>query len=39
MSSFDIETPEESTETNELCPEGVKEPYVVTDKNCLGEAL
>lgn len=37
MSSFDIETPEESTETNELCPERVKEPYVVTDKNCFGE--
>lgn len=37
MSSFDIETPDECTERNELCPEGVKEPDIITDKNCIGE--
>lgn len=37
MSSFDVESPDEYTERNELCPEGVKEPDVITDKNCFGE--
>ena len=37
MSSFDIESPDEVTERNELCPEGVKEPDVVTEKNRFGE--
>lgn len=37
MSSFDIESPDECTERNELCPEGVKELDVVTEKNCFGE--
>lgn len=37
MSSFDIESPDECTERNGLCPEGVKEPVVVLEKNCFGE--
>lgn len=36
-SSFDIESPDDVTERNELCPEGVKEPVVVLEKNCFGE--
>jgi hypothetical protein len=36
-SSFDVEGQDEVTERNELCPEGVKEPNVITDKNCVGE--
>lgn len=37
MSSFDIESHDDVTERNELCPEGVKEPDIVTDKNYFDE--